>query len=197
MTEELREKLAALRQVAPKLNKATDEANRIVASVENLLGNELSLGISATVCFNTGEEIYLFREVEEVLDVYTNLDYGRIDGRYRIFVRTYGSLPDEYGQDKLRWSDQTIWSSVPRELKLKAFEALPRLLTKIADTALELSKEAEDTAKTVEALMRAIKPASIAPDSGESGIESVGDSSPSVPSAVVSNDSPLRRRRIR
>jgi hypothetical protein len=45
MTDELMERMARLREIAPRLNSATDQASKLVAMVEKLLVEELHIGI--------------------------------------------------------------------------------------------------------------------------------------------------------
>ena len=47
MTDELKKRMARLRELAPRLNSATDQASRLVAMVEKFLVEELHIGISA------------------------------------------------------------------------------------------------------------------------------------------------------
>ena len=47
MTDELKKRMARLRELAPKLNSATDQASRLVTMVEIFLVEELHIGISA------------------------------------------------------------------------------------------------------------------------------------------------------
>ena len=45
MTDELKERMARLREIAPRLNSATDQTSKLVAMVEKLLVKELHIGI--------------------------------------------------------------------------------------------------------------------------------------------------------
>jgi hypothetical protein len=45
ITEELKERMARLREIAPRLNSATDQTSKLVAMVEKLLVKELHIGI--------------------------------------------------------------------------------------------------------------------------------------------------------
>jgi hypothetical protein len=45
ITEELNERMARLREIAPRLNSATDQISKLVAMVEKLLVKELHIGI--------------------------------------------------------------------------------------------------------------------------------------------------------
>ena len=45
ITEELKERMARLREIAPRLNTATDQTSKMVAMVEKLLVKALHIGI--------------------------------------------------------------------------------------------------------------------------------------------------------
>jgi hypothetical protein len=45
MTDELKERIARLREIAFRLNSATDQTSKLVAMVEKLLVEELHIGI--------------------------------------------------------------------------------------------------------------------------------------------------------
>ena len=47
MTDELKKRMARLRELAPRLNSATDQASHLVRMVEIFLVEELHIGISA------------------------------------------------------------------------------------------------------------------------------------------------------
>ena len=51
MTDELKRRMAKLREIAPRLNAATDQASKLVAQVEKFLVEELHIGVSAEVCY--------------------------------------------------------------------------------------------------------------------------------------------------
>jgi hypothetical protein len=45
ITEELKERMARVREIAPRLNSAPDQTSKLVAMVEKLLVEELHIGI--------------------------------------------------------------------------------------------------------------------------------------------------------
>src|SRR5262245_52693989 len=125
MTKELREKLAALRAIAPALNKATDEATAIVEKVEHLLGQELNIGIRATSnAFECEDSIEIDDDDDRTewdIRKASMLAYGRVAGTYRIHVVTDVSRKDRSfyrGDYETISSEQTPWNSCPRETKL-------------------------------------------------------------------------------
>lgn len=156
MTNELREKLAALRAVAPALNATTDNATRIIQAVEDLLGDELSLGVSA-------ESPQTFNEQSEVdddgnrIDTDYRLAYGRVAGRYRFHIWVHRYAVDEYGRyDHHISSEEIPWSSCSREDRLASFGLLPGLLEAIHSKVTALVDKAEETSHIVDDLIAAL-----------------------------------------
>lgn len=166
MTEELKMKLAKLRTLAPELNKATDEATAVVQAVERMLGPELSLGISADVCFDTWPAEGYEREgddehrLDEVPTVFAVLVYGRVDGRFCLHVleetRREGTNDRGHPTYFTLAVERTPWSSCPRDVKLKSFAALPDLLGEICDEVENLTAESVKTSKAARDLIEAM-----------------------------------------
>src|SRR4051794_35622821 len=88
MTRELRDRVAALRAIAPELNAATDEVNAVVEAVERLLCDELKIGVSAEVRF-AHEDLDVDDEdgVEWPRYKRSYLAFGRLHGSYQIHVQ--------------------------------------------------------------------------------------------------------------
>lgn len=155
MVSELDKQLAALRKVAPRLNAAADEANRVVKMVETALVG-LNLGVEA---YSSAIEIIPSRRTEPprrscddetVIDQETrrHLAFGRCQGVYCIHVAD--QLWEGSGRDA-DYVDETLtpWSSCDRETRLAAFEKLPELLDRLLKEATRVAEAAEKTAKTV------------------------------------------------
>lgn len=161
MTEELRQRLASLRTIAPQLNNATNDASAVVQSVERLLGEELSLGVSAVSSeFDVSVEPITNSDGDNAL-TRSHLAYGRVAGKYRVFILR-NSFDEDSGEPLC--SGQTPWSSAPREDKLLSFSKLPELLGLIADGAKRL---ADESTKTVSEVLSLIGPIVTKPDGGD------------------------------
>src|SRR5687768_10043052 len=78
MTADLSAAIAKLRQLSPKLNHVTDEANQVVSMVERFLNEECRIGIPCAVMAWAGDEN----------DDTGFLAYDRHGGRFRIVVQT-------------------------------------------------------------------------------------------------------------
>jgi hypothetical protein len=155
MTKELREKVAALRAVAPMLNATTEEVGTIVKAVEAMLTVELNLSINVeSQAFDQAD-----RNDAEGQPIRTSscLGYGRVDGKYRIYVSTEtGELDHDGGWLRTVDRSETPWSSCPRDIKLRSFVSLPDLLGRIADEAERLATSAAKAAGTVRDLLVAM-----------------------------------------
>jgi hypothetical protein len=139
--------LAKLRELAPKLNAAADEARKIVQYVENLLAKELTIGLKVDVLVSTRKE-------NGKHTIHRNLSYRRIDGRFRIAVVDVLMINDEAeGRGPSIAEDSEIsvfpWSEWPRDTKLETFPLLPQLLETIIKNA---EKTRDDVARTQETL---------------------------------------------
>ncbi len=158
MTDELKKRLDSLRAVAPRLNKVTDEATRIVSQVEKVLTEELHLGIACDVCFeyHKGKDPAVDSDGDEVEWANSrSLAFGRVNGIHVLEERHHksddGSCVGRY--DVLVSEERTPWPSCDRETKLQAFAKLPQLLDEIFKKAGELAKTAEETASTVKEML--------------------------------------------
>ena len=148
MTDELKQRVARLRAIAPRLNIATDQASRLVASVERLLVDELHIGLTARCNFNQQDNG--IDDKGNRIRVMRDLAFGRLGGSFRIHVLVESGTLDADGL----WSqttDKTLvaWPSCDRETKLRAFEKLPTLLDHIINEAERLTQLADDTAAKI------------------------------------------------
>jgi hypothetical protein len=148
MSDELKRRMARLREIAPRLNAATDQASRLVAQVEKFLVEELHVGVSAEVCY---EEVPAGTdEDDQVLRLRQSLAFGRSGGSFRIHVvKETVALDDESSVPTTLSQERILWPSCSRETKLKAFEKLPELLDTITEEAERLAETSETTGATV------------------------------------------------
>jgi hypothetical protein len=153
MTDELKKRMARLREIAPRLNSATDQTSQMVALVEKFLVDELHLGISAESSeFNSWpagkDEDGNSRKARQTLA------FGRVGSGYRIHVvDAVGIVDDEGRWQESATSQQTPWPSCGREIKLKAVEKLPELLDMIVTEAERLAETADLTGSKIEEMI--------------------------------------------
>jgi hypothetical protein len=153
MTDELKRRMARLRELAPRLNTATDQASRVVAMVEKFLVDELHIGISAESAeFNTwaaGKD-----EDGNSRMVCQKLAFGRVGAGYRIHVADEMTIVDDEGhRQELVNKQATPWPSCGRETKMRAIEKLPELLDKIIQETERLAETAGETASRIGAMI--------------------------------------------
>lgn len=153
MTDELKASVARLRALAPKLNKVTDEANETVKTVEAFLVNECSLGLPA----------YVEEEGHRTRSPSYSLGFDRIEGKFRILVRTtqWTNLDDEPVSEAAEDAEAVEdtyepWSDVPRAVKLRTLPILPELLKTLALQAQDAIDTAAKTTTTIKEMMAAI-----------------------------------------
>jgi hypothetical protein len=144
MTDELKRRMARLREIAPRLHAATDQASKLVAQVEKFLVEELHIGVSAEVCYeqvSAGSD-----EDDQEQRVRHSLAFGRSGGSFRIHVvRETIALEDGASVQTILSQERILWPSCSRETKLKAFEKLPELLDKIIEEAERLAETSDAT----------------------------------------------------
>ena len=164
MTDELKQRMSRLRELAPQLNSATDQASRLVRMVEIFLVEELHIGISAeSSAFNSwspGED-----ENGRARLVRQTLAFGRVGAAYRIHVLDEMIVADDDGCRHHSVSKQaTPWPSCGRETKLRAVEMLPELIDRIIRETERLAETAGETASRIEAMIGDSKVTSANPE---------------------------------
>ena len=149
MTDELKKRMAKLREIAPRLNSATNQASTLVAMVEKFLVDELHIGIATESSeFNSWSAGN--NEDGNRRMVHQTLAFGRVGAAFRIHVVDEMGIVDEDGSWRESISRQeTPWPSCGRETKLRAFEKLPELLDNIIKETERLAETAAETASKI------------------------------------------------
>jgi hypothetical protein len=145
MADALSTSIELLRSASPRLNEATTQAGDVVRRVEDFLNDECKLGVTACVAVVQDDEA----------EWGTYLEYRRVGGKFRIAVV----------DSDFRGENETVkpWSDCSREEKLRSFQHLPQLITKVAEEVQRSIDAVSETGRTVTALMKALGPASPRP----------------------------------
>jgi len=142
--------LQKLRQLAPSLNQAADNAAKVVQEVEALLTKELNLGVESGV--NVA-----WTNVTPKKTRFLQLCHRRVNGKFRLAVveATCTSFTDDDNTLAEAWKDDDVtpWAECPRDVKLKTFPALPMLLQTLIDKVEETNAEVEKTKQTVREIL--------------------------------------------
>jgi hypothetical protein len=140
MTEELRAQMEALREVAPRLHKASDESSKAIMAANDFL-REIGVGFSLYTS-SFGEERH---GVDNETGLYTSqsqhLAYGRMNGEFRIHVMNLTGTLNPPKDPEATWDhveERIAWQSCPLSVKLEAITKLPELLARISSSAVEL-----------------------------------------------------------
>jgi hypothetical protein len=162
MTDELKRRMARLREIAPRLNAASDQASRLVAQVEKFLVDELHIGVSAEVCY---EEFPAGTDDDNrVLQIRHSLAFGRDGGSFRIhLLKETIDVDDGTSARTTLAQERILWRSCTRETRLKAFEKLPDLLDKIIEEAERLAQASEGARVKVDAMLGEEEPVEVVP----------------------------------
>ena len=139
MTATLKEQLAELAELAPRVHATTDRVNALVAQMEGILVKEMAIGLQAeTKAF---EEKVLANKGR----VTEHLCLGSIDDQDQIHV-----IERTWSKDGACTNEERVpWLCCPRETRLKAIAALPDLVAGLVMYAKELMGEANETANKV------------------------------------------------
>jgi hypothetical protein len=153
MTNELKQRISALRGIHPRLNSVTDQVSEIVRSIEKTLVEELKIGIEADEWFHSefGGEQGLRREYY--------LSFSRVGAagfRIHVSIVSVRDTSEETARtdsNETLNQEQVLWASCSREMKLKAFEKLPDLLDRIIKNAETLLQTADLTAVKIKEMV--------------------------------------------
>jgi hypothetical protein len=135
--EDLQLAVAKLRALSPKLNRAVDQAQRVVLQIEHFLAHECQVAIQAEVpvAYNDkGVAVTLLR-------------YGRVEGKFRI------ALTSTDGDCRFV---SRAWTECDRSEKLSSFTFLPKLVLAVTKAVEEQINATTKTSKTVSTLMGAL-----------------------------------------
>ncbi len=165
MTEDLKKAIESLREVSPKLNAATDEANRVVALVEEFLNDECSIGLPVErEVPELFERVRDFDQTGETMGRAIYLAYERLGDKYRIVLKTVAQtlVADEDDRYNPEWEDgepgkKIAWPEATRNQKLLSFPILLDLLMGIASQANKCIKGVAETTEAVEKILGALK----------------------------------------
>ena len=141
--DSLRDQIARLRMLAPKLNDVTDHAAKLVQAVEKLLVDDLSIGMTCRVHIRS----IVGDTGNPVIEYYLN--FGRYQGKFRLFVSEEAC----YGAGN---TEETLWAALPRDMKLESFQRLPDLLAALSKMVERAILETEGASKTITELVKAI-----------------------------------------
>lgn len=144
MTDNLRQQVARLRDLSPRLNEVTDQAARVVLAVEKFLNDECSIGIPARVRYKSVQDDDGCQE-----DFWLN--YDRFQGKFRLYVSEATVI-----QGNVDHTEETAWASCRRDVKLASFQAIPQLLQAISDQVERAIQETDGASKTIADLLRAM-----------------------------------------
>jgi hypothetical protein len=157
MGHELQENADTLRGIVAQLNTAAAEASAVVQAVDVFLGDELSIGVSASSRpFDTQR---VTGDDDSELVVTSHLAYGRVQGKERLHVLKATLAKNEWKEDftKTVAEDRIPWSSCSREVKLQSFVKLPELLSALATRVEEVATQTSRTVETVRSLIDTMK----------------------------------------
>lgn len=138
-----------LRDRVERLNKATDEAFNMVATMEKVLSRDLRVGVSASVVVR--------EDGDGAGRVRTQLEYCRVGTAYRVAVAHY--TPQLDGTEAVT---RKAWADTPRPMKLMTFPKLPALLAAVVQATKDQLDESEvavhATAAALSQLLGVLRP---------------------------------------
>jgi hypothetical protein len=147
----------ALRGIAAHLNTANAEASAIVQAVDQYLGEELCVGVTAASRPFDSQRV--LGENERELIVTSHLAFGKVQGKDRVYILKATLEKNEWkeGFTKIVAEDRTPWGACPREVRLQSFAMLPELLANLAARVAEVAQQTARTVETVRGLVEIMK----------------------------------------
>ena len=138
-----------LAAAASTLNSASDQLSKVVAEVDAAL-KPLNVGL---VCWVDIHEPAT--RADGRVTYYEQIGYAKVNGSWGIAIRTM----EEYDQSPGDSPDPEEWAfnDAPRKLRLKAIDAIPRLLEKLAKDAEKFTKSVTEKAAEAQQLLSAVK----------------------------------------
>ncbi len=145
MADNLRPRLDRLQELSKTVNSRTDDVGRVVQAVEKYLTEVLHVGVPGWVTIDDEDD-------GNGWERRTSLGYGRFGEKFRIFVETgtfiSGGLDDH---------SKTLWANCPRDIKLKAYAALPELLDELVKQLEGTLEQIHANTETIESLLPHLK----------------------------------------
>ena len=142
MAASLRPRLDRLQELSKQVNAATDDASRIVQTVETYLTDVVHLGVRGSVILEEHDEgnqaFYMKKE----------LVYDRFRSKFRIFVTHFVGIDGCVDTD-----EATLWANCSRETRLLAFNRLPDLLDQLIKSMEGTLDMVTANAATIQALI--------------------------------------------
>ena len=140
--------LKQLSSVSQDLNEASNQLSEQIKGIETALASQ-KLGVRAWVEMRRAPErekasdgkIYEFTCVDE-------LGYDKHQGKWGLLVASYY----EETLDPSDFENAQLLRDAPRELRMAAVDALPKLIQKIADEASKLAKEVASKAEQAKSI---------------------------------------------
>jgi hypothetical protein len=141
MADNLRPRLDRLQELSKTVNSRADETGRIVQAVEKYLSEVVHIGVPAWVTIDHEDD-------GEGWERETSLAYGRFGEKFRIFVEIGTFIAGDLHDDK-----KTLWANCPRDIKLKAYNALPKLLDELVKQLEGTLEQIQENTETIESLL--------------------------------------------
>lgn len=137
-TEKVIKAIDRIRELAPKLNKLTNEAVEIVVDVEKLLNVEASVGLVANVKVGNPEEVEG-----------RYLTYRRFGSKFRIGIiekNTAGIV--EFSKP---------YSDCKRDEKLEVLSLIPKLIEALVEEVNNKLEESEETVREISSVLEILR----------------------------------------
>src|SRR5512135_3628734 len=188
MAQDLRGDQDSLRIMTRSLNAALADAGAVVQAVDQFLGEELGIGITAASrAFDSQRAA---GDDDRELLVTSHLAYGRVSGKNRLYVLTATLDKNEWKEPytQIIAEERTPWAACSREVMLQSFAMLPELLGSLATRVEEVAAQTAKTVEAVRELLDMMRRPLEAPEPVPAGAPSPSPSPSPSPPPPPSND---------
>jgi hypothetical protein len=149
------DELHALGQAARRLNDGSEQLNRLIARIDELLGR-LMIGIDYFHPRPLAENVSFDREGKRVIEL-AYLGYCRVQKSYQLAVKTVKVLESKLAMATESPGEFVPLLQAPRRLRYCAVDIMPELVTGLSQQVGEVAGAMERRCATAEALARQLE----------------------------------------
>jgi hypothetical protein len=149
------EELQALGHAAKRLNDGSEQLNRLIARIDELLGR-LMIGIDYFHPRPLAEHVSFDRESKRVIEL-AYLGYCRVQKSYQLAVKTVKVLESKLALATESPGEFVPLLQAPRRLRYAAVDVMPELVTGLSHQVAEVAGAMERRCATAEALARQLE----------------------------------------
>lgn len=151
----INDELQALGHAARRLNDGSEQLNRLIAKIDELLGR-LMIGIDFFHPRPLSEHVSYDREGKRVIEL-SYLGYCRVQKSYQLAVKSVKVMEGKLAMATEAPGEFVPLLQAPRRLRYCAVDLMPELVTGLSQSVAEVAGAMERRCATAEALARQLE----------------------------------------